>query len=122
MTKSVKALERISDSAMANARDNPSKLLVALPSSSMRMREVGVKLFSMLATPFISAIEVPRLRSGSSLLSKRDISLLRTLIIALLAGTKQPICAKMTMSPIYFLNRKKKVSKIGRKGRNSRKY
>mmetsp|Transcript_6351 Transcript_6351/g.14032 ORF Transcript_6351/g.14032 Transcript_6351/m.14032 type:complete len:243 (-) Transcript_6351:341-1069(-) len=88
---------------MAKAMDRPSMVEVPLPSSSISTRERSVRLASTYEASFISVKKVLILCSMSSLLPRRDSSLSRTGRVACLAGTKQPICAIITINAVCFM-------------------
>ena len=77
------------------AIDSPSKVEVPLPISSKRIKDLPVALFSMWATSIISIMNVerPRLISSDAPTLVKILSTSPTW--ALLAGTKEPACAKI---------------------------
>jgi hypothetical protein len=80
---------------LQNIQYSPSIFELDLPSSSIITKESEVTRSKMYATSFISTEKLLRLFSMSSVVPMRDKTLLRIGIRADLAGTKQPICARM---------------------------
>ena len=88
-------------STTAQAIASPSKVLVPRPISSRMTRLWCVALFKMLAVSFISTIKVDCALLRSSMAPTR-VKILSTIpILALVAGTKLPICAIRTMRAVW---------------------
>ena len=85
---------------MAQAMERPSKVLVPRPISSRSTRLRGVALRRMLAVSIISTMKVEMPRERRSLAPTRVKMRSTTPMWADSAGTKEPICAMSTMSPI----------------------
>ena len=87
-------------SAIDQAIEIPSYVLVPLPISSNNIKLFWLKLFKILAVSFISTIKVD---SPIEILSDAPtrVKILSTKpISALSAGTKQPICAIKTIKAV----------------------
>ena len=86
-------------SVIAQAKDNPSKVLVPLPTSSKSMKLLSVALFSMFDASFISTKKVLSPPARLSLAPTLVNNLSTIPILAFLAGTKHPIWAMTTIKP-----------------------
>ncbi len=91
-------------SIVAQAMASPSSVLVPLPISSKISRLFFVALFKMLASSFISTMKVlcPEARSSEAPTRVNTRSTME--MRASDAGTKQPICAIRTISPVWRMN------------------
>ena len=87
-------------STAAHASASPSKVEVPRPISSSKMSERGVAELRMTAVSVISTIKVERPRARLSLAPMRVKMRSTAPRRALRAGTKQPICAMITISAV----------------------
>ena len=81
----------------------PSNVLVPLPISSRIRRLLGVAFLRILATSVISTINVdcPEARSSDA---PTLVNILSTIhILALSAGTNEPVCARRTISAVCLI-------------------
>ena len=90
-------------STTAHAMLKPSNVLVPLPISSRIRRLLGVAFLRILATSVISTINVdcPEARSSDA---PTLVNILSTIhILALSAGTNEPVCARRTISAVCLI-------------------
>ncbi len=88
------------NAAHAQASDSPSKVLVPRPTSSISTRLRSLALLRMFAVSVISSMNVERPPARSSEAPMRVKMRSSGPSTARCAGTKQPMCARMTMSAV----------------------
>ena len=94
-------LWRRCSAAQAQASDRPSKVLVPRPTSSISTRLPAVALLRMFAVSVISSMKVERPPARSSDAPIRVKIRSSGPSTTRFAGTKQPMCARMTMSAVW---------------------
>ena len=101
MANNVQAPKAASSSALAQAKDKPSKVLVPRPTSSINTKLCAVALCKILAVSVISTIKVERPEARSSDAPMRVKMRSIGPILAALAGTAEPICANKTIKATW---------------------